>query len=163
MQARPANEIMKRTIQKLLLPAVGLLLVAASIVQPVAAAGRMPEGQSAWLPPLPAMRRDRRIAPRRNNRLIYRRPEGRHLSRGKPDPAIDFGATKIDCARLLCRSVPENGGGLEWKSEAHSLRPVFRLRGSSIGNPIVFRALRPEQGSRVIPWFIYIALLPMVA
>jgi hypothetical protein len=26
-----------------------------------------------------------------------------------------------------------------------------------------FRALRPEQGSRVIPWFIYIALLPMVA
>ena len=26
-----------------------------------------------------------------------------------------------------------------------------------------FRARRPEQGSRVIPWFIYIVLLPMVA
>jgi hypothetical protein len=110
MQARPANEIMKRTIQKLLLPAVGLLLVAASIVQPVAAAGRMPEGQSAWLPPLPAMRRDRRIAPRRNNRLIYRTPEGRHLSRGKPDPAIDFGATKIDGARLFALQFLKNEG-----------------------------------------------------
>jgi hypothetical protein len=103
-------------------------LARCGIDRPAAAAGRMPEGQSAWLPPLPAMRRDRRIAPRRNNRLIYRRPEGRHLSRGKPDPAIDFGATKIDGARLFALQFLKNEGpASNGKARRISLRPVFGL------------------------------------
>jgi hypothetical protein len=67
----------------------------------------MSEERSALLPALPgsfATRRDRRIAPRLGNRLTYRTPEGRYLPWGKPDPAIDFGAKKMDCARPICPS-----------------------------------------------------------
>jgi hypothetical protein len=86
------------------------VLVAASIDRPAAAAGRHVRRAQCVVARVPgsfATRRDRRIAPRLGNWLTYRTPEGRYLPWGEPDPAIDFGATKIDGARLLCPSVLE--------------------------------------------------------